>query len=56
MSVGEGGDGVVREGGGVDYGGGVDHGGGVHNGGGVVAGGLVHYSVETEIGFNLLVI
>ena len=47
MSVGEGADGVMREGGGVDHWGSVHHGGSVHHRGGVVAGGLVDDSVET---------
>lgn len=43
MSVRQGGDGVMRDGGGVDHGCSVDY------GGGVVAGGLVYYRVETKM-------
>lgn len=48
VSVRQGGDGVVRQGGGVDHGGGVDY------GGGVVSGGLMYDGVET--GTNWIVL
>lgn len=48
MTVGEGGHGNVREGGGVDDGGGVVDWGSVNHGGWVVARGLVDDRVETE--------